>query len=53
MKEVRITETTKLLSKKGELIKPGYATEMLYDYNRSCVSGRPFGLKEWDFYHGF
>lgn len=50
MGQVHITEPTELLYKNGVLRKPGYATKMLYNYNRSCVAGRPFGLKEWDFY---
>lgn len=48
--QVYITKPTQLLNNKGELLNPGYATQMLYKYNRSCVAGSPFGLKEWDFY---
>ena len=50
MEQVHITKPTPLLDQKGVLREPGYSTQMLYDYNRSCVAGRPFGLKEWDFY---
>ena len=46
----RITAPVPLLDEAGRLVKPGYATHMLYRYNRHRVAGRPFGLKEWDFY---
>lgn len=39
-----------LLNIRGELIHPGYATHMLYQYDKKRVTGCPFRLKEWDFY---
>lgn len=50
MTQREITTPTLLLDKKGNLLQPGYAREMLYFYNREKAAGRPFGLKEWDFY---
>lgn len=50
MEQVQITKPTQLLDRYGVLREPGYCTQMLYDYNRSCVAGHPFRLKEWDFY---
>ncbi len=45
-----ITSQQTLLDKNGELIIPGYAKSMLFDYNREQVKAGPFSLKEWDFY---
>lgn len=45
-----MTARVPLLGKKGELLHPGYARHMLYDYDRTLVAGLPFRLKEWDFY---
>lgn len=50
MTQREITKPTLLLNEKGDLLQPGYAKEMLYLYNRERAAGRPFGLKEWDFY---
>ena len=50
MIEREITTPTLLLDRQGNLLKPAYAKKMLYEYNRPQVAGRPFGLKEWDFY---
>jgi hypothetical protein len=38
------------LDRRGNLANPGYAKKMLFRYNRDRVRGRPFALKEWDFY---
>lgn len=45
-----ITAPTPLLDAAGNLASPGYARQMLFDYDRRSVRGRPFALKEWDFY---
>lgn len=45
-----ITETQALLDKSGALIKPGYARNMAFEYNRENINAGPFSLKEWDFY---
>lgn len=50
MTQREITAPTPLLDQKGNLLRPGYAREMLYLYNRERAAGGPFGLKEWDFY---
>lgn len=46
----QIIKQTKLLNEKGSIIEPGYATQMLYDYNRENIKANPFRIKEWDFY---
>ncbi|AWW25542.1 DUF2804 family protein [Acetobacterium sp. KB-1] len=48
--ENKITKRTDLLDRKGHVIKPGYATKMLYNYNKENIKAHPFALKEWDFY---
>lgn len=45
-----ITKKQQLLDKKGNLINPGYARHMLYDYNKKFAKRPPYSLKEWDFY---
>ena len=50
MMQTRITETTDLLDRKGHVLAPGYATEMMWRYDKSRVRARPFAVKEWDFY---
>jgi hypothetical protein len=45
-----ITTLTDFLDAKGKVVCPGYAKRMLFRYNRDRVGGRPFALKEWDFY---
>lgn len=50
MEQVRITESTKLLDKDGNVLKPGYCTRNLYQYNRSDIKANPSRIKEWDFY---
>lgn len=47
----RITEKQKLLNEKGEIANPGYATSMLYEYNREDIKASPLRLKEWDYYY--
>ncbi len=34
----------------GSLAERGYATRMNFIYNKECVKGFPFKLKEWNFY---
>lgn len=46
----RITLKQDLLNDQGHIINPGYATEMLYDYNREKVRSNALRIKEWDFY---
>ena len=45
-----IKTMTKLLDKNGSINNPGYATQMLYDYNRDNIKANSFRIKEWDFY---
>ena len=44
-----MTARVPLLGKKGELLHPGYARHMLYDYDRSLAADWPFRLKGWGF----
>ncbi len=47
----QITESTELLNEKGELVKPGYATRLLWRYNRSKIKAGWHRIKEWDYYY--
>jgi len=48
--EREITEKQVLLSERGAMVKPGYATRMVFEYDPKHIHARPFALKEWDFY---
>jgi|GEM_PF-6525916 len=39
--ENKITKRTDLLDRKGHVIKPGYATKMLYNYNKENIKAHP------------
>lgn len=47
----RITEKIKLLNDKGQLANPGYATELLFEYNRENIKANKLRVKEWDYYY--
>jgi hypothetical protein len=46
----KIREQGPLLTDKGQVKEPGYATELILDYNRSMVKASKLKLKEWDYY---
>lgn len=47
----RITEKIKLLDESGALLNPGYATKLLFEYNRDDIKASKFKIKEWDYYY--
>lgn len=47
----RITEPTDLLDDSGELVEPGYATRLLWRYDRSEIKAGWYRIKEWDYYY--
>jgi len=47
----RITVPTELLNEKGELVEPGYATSLLWRYERSKIKANWLRIKEWDYYY--
>lgn len=49
-KHEKIIEPVPLLDEKGRVLKPGYAVDDLYIYDRKHVKAPYFRLKEWDFY---
>ncbi|MBQ7977850.1 MAG: DUF2804 domain-containing protein [Clostridia bacterium] len=46
----RITKPTKLLDNEGKLVEAGWATEMLYEYDRNQIKAGATRIKEWDYY---
>ena len=46
----QITKWTPLLDDNGNLIEPGYATTMLFDYDRTDIRSNKLRIKEWDYY---
>lgn len=47
--QYRITQPSRLLDKKGELIQKGYATSLILKYRKKDVA-RKMRLKQWDYY---
>ncbi|MFW9845419.1 MAG: DUF2804 domain-containing protein [Candidatus Thorarchaeota archaeon] len=47
----RITESTELLDENGHLVAPGYATKLLWRYDRSKIRAGWHRIKEWDYYY--
>lgn len=46
----KITKSTPLLNKDGELNVSGYATKPLFQYQRSQIQANSLRIKEWDYY---
>ena len=49
--QTRIEKRSDLLSEKGELLSPGYATFEAWDYERAEIRASSFRIKEWDYYY--
>ncbi|MFX0055404.1 MAG: DUF2804 domain-containing protein [Candidatus Hermodarchaeota archaeon] len=47
----RITQPTELLDESGYLVNPGYATQLLWRYDRSKIKAGWHRIKEWDYYY--
>lgn len=48
--QVRITKPGPLLTEDGILARPGYATSLLLEYDRSRIAASKLRIKEWDYY---
>lgn len=46
-----IKEKVRLLNENGELINPGYAKKMLFEYHRADIKASGLRIKEWDYYY--
>ena len=46
-----ITERQPLLGKDGNIVNPGYAKKLLWDYNRENIVAPKARIKEWDYYY--
>ena len=46
-----ITKPTDLLNQDGNIVEPGFAKKMLYNYNRENITAKKTRLKEWDYYY--
>jgi hypothetical protein len=47
----RITEPHDLLDAHGHIIEPGYATKLLWKYDRNKIKAGWHRIKEWDYYY--
>ncbi|MDO9548200.1 MAG: DUF2804 domain-containing protein [Candidatus Marinimicrobia bacterium] len=45
-----ITEKSRLLNSKGSLNQPGWAKDLLLQYDRNDIKAPKFRIKEWDYY---
>lgn len=50
MAQHRITNAGPLLDDRGYLREPGWATNLLLEYNRNKISAAAWRIKEWDYY---
>lgn len=48
--QTQITSNQALLNEKGNVENPGYATKLLWDYNRNSIKASKYKIKEWDYY---
>lgn len=46
----KVETAKKLLDENGVLTEPGYATELLFDYDRKDIKASKLRIKEWDYY---
>lgn len=46
----KIIDSGSLLNDKGNLIQPGWATDLLLKYDRRMIKAPAFKIKEWDYY---
>lgn len=46
-----ITERKKLLGPNGDILEPGYAKRLLWDYRRADIKAGRLRIKEWDYYY--
>lgn len=40
-----------LLGKDGNIVEPGFAKKLLWDYNRESITASKARIKEWDYYY--
>ena len=48
--QTRITKPGPLLTSEGTLAQPGWATQLLLEYDRTRIAASPLRIKEWDYY---
>lgn len=46
-----ITQRQPLLGRDGNIVNPGYAKKLLWDYNRENITASKARIKEWDYYY--
>lgn len=46
----KVTERQKLLNTEGNIAEPGYATSMVWEYDRKDIKAKKIRIKEWDYY---
>ncbi|MBQ2764485.1 MAG: DUF2804 domain-containing protein [Firmicutes bacterium] len=46
-----LKERKPLLDENGKLTEPGFARDLLWDYDRSAIKAKALRIKEWDYYY--
>ena len=50
MRNHEVTKRQPLLKADGSLAEPGWAKQLVWEYNRSNIKAPKFRIKEWDYY---
>ncbi len=50
MRNHEVTTRQPLLNDRGELREPGWARQLIFDYDRRTIQAPAFRIKEWDYY---
>ncbi|MDF2856047.1 MAG: hypothetical protein K0Q87_1898 [Neobacillus sp.] len=50
MKQFEIKNKGNLLDEHGQVTQPGYARQLILDYNRESIKASKWRIKEWDYY---
>ncbi len=51
--QAEITERTDILGDDGHVLRPGWARDDLFNYDRKKITVSPMRIKEWDFWEAF
>ena len=49
--QTRVTEEQELLDENGHITQEGYATSLVWRYDRAKIKASWLRIKEWDYYY--
>ena len=50
MRSIEITDSQMLLGSDGEIVNPGWARSLVWQYKRDMIRAPKYRIKEWDYY---